>query len=75
MNSSIITSDPDILGGEPVFKGTRVPVQALFDYLQYSTVDEFLLGYPHIDRLMVNEVLALAADQLTRRRAHHEHSA
>ena len=51
----IIASDPDILGGEPVFRGTRVPVQALFDYLQYSTIDEFLVGYPHIDRLMVNE--------------------
>ena len=71
----IIASDPDILGGEPVFRGTRVPVQALFDYLQYSTIDEFLVGYPHIDRLMVNEVLALAANQLTRRRSRHEHSA
>ena len=75
MPTPIIISDPDILGGEPVFRGTRVPVQALFDYLQYSTVDEFLVGYPHIDRAMINEVLALAATRLTRRRARHEHSA
>jgi len=75
MRTSIITSDPDILGGEPVFRGTRVPVQALFDYLQYSTIDEFLVGYPHINRAMVNEVLALAATRLTRRRTRHEHSA
>ncbi|WP_460913868.1 DUF433 domain-containing protein [Spirosoma areae] len=75
MRTSIILSDPDILGGEPVFRDTRVPVQALFDYLQYSTIEEFLVGYPHINRSMVNEVLALAATRLTRRRSRHEHSA
>ena len=76
MRTNIIISDPEILGGEPVFSGTRVPVQILFDYLQYSTVDEFLLGYPHIDRSMVNQVLALAASRLTRQRnRQHEHTA
>ncbi|AQG80589.1 DUF433 domain-containing protein [Spirosoma montaniterrae] len=75
MRSSIIHRDPDILNGEPVFRGTRVPVQVLFDYLQYSTIDEFLIGYPHIDRAMVNEVLTVAANQLTRRRARHERTA
>ena len=75
MRQSIVSSDPDVLGGEPVFAGTRVPIQALFDYLQYSTLDEFLLGYPHISRSMVNEVLALDAQQLTRRRNRHAHSA
>lgn len=71
MRTSIITSDPDILAGEPVFKGTRVPVKALFDYLQHSTVDEFLIGYPHINRSMVNEVLSLAATRLTRSGSRH----
>ena len=71
---AIIVSDPYILGGEPVFRGTRVPVQALFDYLQHSTVEEFLIGYPHISRDMVNEVLSLAATRLTRRRARHAYS-
>jgi len=50
IKSNIIVSDPDILSGTPVFRGTRVPVQALFDYLRFSTVDEFQKGYPHISR-------------------------
>lgn len=64
MKPSIIHSDPDILGGVPVFRGTRVPIEILFDYLQEDTVADFLRGYPHITREMVNEVLALASNQL-----------
>jgi uncharacterized protein (DUF433 family) len=63
MKTSIIQTDPDILGGVPVFRGTRVPIEVLFDYLQEDTVEDFLQGYPHITREMVNEVLALAAQQ------------
>ena len=63
INLSIIHSDPDILGGVPVFRGTRVPIEILFDYLQEDTIEDFLRGYPHITRAMVNEVLALAALQ------------
>lgn len=55
--SNIITSDPDILGGTPVFKGRRVPVEILFEYLQHSTVEEFLKGYPQVSRSMINAVL------------------
>jgi uncharacterized protein (DUF433 family) len=66
MKTSIIVSDPDILGGTPVFRGTRVPVRALFDYLQFSTIDEFLIGYPHINRQMVNDVLADLAQRVSR---------
>jgi uncharacterized protein (DUF433 family) len=65
MKSSIIQSDPDILGGVPVFRGTRVPIEVLFDYLQEDTVADFLRGYPHITREMVNEVFALVAHQFT----------
>jgi uncharacterized protein (DUF433 family) len=65
MKSSIITSDPDILGGTPVFRGTRVPVRALFDYLQFSSIDEFLIGYPHISRQMVNEALSVIANRVS----------
>ncbi len=61
MEANIIQSDPEVLGGTPVFRGTRVPIQALFDYLESSTVEEFLIGYPHITREMVNEVINLAA--------------
>ena len=41
--SDLIVVDPEILGGKPVFKGTRVPIKTLFDYLERSyTLDEFL---------------------------------
>ena len=47
----IIHSDPDILGGTPVFIGTRVPVQALIDYLEGGhTLDEFLDDFPSVSR-------------------------
>lgn len=49
--AEIITSDPDILGGTPVFKGTRVPVKALFDYLENNyTLDEFVECFPTVTR-------------------------
>ena len=75
MRATIIVSDPDILAGEPVFNGTRMPIQALFDYLQYGTIDEFLTGYPQVSRPMVNEVIAFAASRLTRHRTRYAHPA
>jgi len=48
-SSDLITVDPDILGGTPVFKGTRVPVKTLFDYLEDNyTFDEFLECFPSV---------------------------
>ena len=71
MKASIIVSDPAILGGTPVFRGTRVPIQALFDYLRFSTVDEFLKGYPHVSRAMVNDALdAISKKVLVRKRSY-----
>ena len=50
----LITSTPDILGGTPVFRGTRVPVQTLIEYLEGSqTIDEFLNGFPTVTREQV----------------------
>jgi len=47
----IIVKDPDILSGTPVFKGTRVPFQALIDYLEGGeTLDEFLDDFPTVSR-------------------------
>jgi uncharacterized protein (DUF433 family) len=47
----IIHSDPEILGGTPVFVGTRVPVQALLDFLEGGdTIEEFLDNYPGVSR-------------------------
>jgi uncharacterized protein (DUF433 family) len=51
MAQPIVTSSPDILSGTPVFAGTRVPVQALIDYLEGGeTIDNFLEGFPTVKR-------------------------
>lgn len=48
---SVIVKDPQILGGEPVFRNTRVPFQALIDYLEGGqSLDEFLLDFPTVSR-------------------------
>ena len=59
MNTSqLITVDPEILGGTPVFKGTRVPVKTLFDYLEDNyTLDEFLECFPSVTRAMACRIL------------------
>jgi uncharacterized protein (DUF433 family) len=50
----LITSIPDVLGGTPVFRGTRVPVQTLIEYLEGGeTIDEFLEGFPTVTREQV----------------------
>lgn len=50
---NIIVKDPEILGGTPVFRGTRVPLQALFDYLEGGeTLEDFLEGFPSVSREM-----------------------
>ena len=50
-HTPIVHSDPDILGGKPVFVGTRVPVQALLDYIEGGhTLDEFLADFPTVSR-------------------------
>lgn len=47
----VITKNPNILGGTPVFRGTRVPIQALFDYLEGGeTLEDFLEGFPTVSR-------------------------
>ena len=54
MAKPIVTSSPDILSGAPVFAGTRVPVQALIDYLEGgATIDDFLTGFPTVRREQV----------------------
>jgi uncharacterized protein (DUF433 family) len=59
--SQIVHSDPDILGGTPVFVGTRVPVRSLFDYLEGGdTLSEFLRQFPSVSREQAIAVLDLA---------------
>lgn len=56
--SAQTVSDPEILGGEPVFRGTRVPVRSLFVYLEHgSTIDEFLQEFPGVHQGQVVSVL------------------
>ena len=63
--SQVLHSDPDILGGTPVFVGTRVPVQSLFDYLEGGgTLDEFLRQFPSVRREQAIAALDLARDSL-----------
>jgi uncharacterized protein (DUF433 family) len=51
MLTSVITKDPEVLGGTPVFKGTRVPFQNLLDYIEAGqTLDEFLDDFPTVTR-------------------------
>ena len=58
-------SDPEILGGTPVFTGTRVPVQILLDYLEGGdTLDEFLNGFPGVSREQAVTFLEMAKDAL-----------
>jgi len=48
---SVVHSDPEILGGTPVFRGTRVPLRNLFDYLEHGhDIDEFLDAFPSVSR-------------------------
>lgn len=64
MQSRVINVDKNILGGTPVFYGTRVPVSILFDYLEDNKMDEFLENYPTVSREQVLEVIKLASKVL-----------
>ena len=63
-----IHSDPEIMGGTPVFVGTRVPVETLLDYLEAGDpLDEFLEDFPSVSREQVVAVLELARRLLLQR--------
>ncbi|WP_449418960.1 DUF433 domain-containing protein [Phormidium nigroviride] len=64
--SRIVHSDPDILGGTPVFIGTRVPIKILLDYLEAGdSLNEFLDHFPSVSRQQAIAVLELAKEMLT----------
>ncbi|MBS0181163.1 MAG: DUF433 domain-containing protein [Nitrospira sp.] len=63
--TAVIHSDPEILGGTPVFVGTRVPARTLFDYLEGGEVlDEFLHQFPSVKREQALAALEMARDSL-----------
>jgi uncharacterized protein (DUF433 family) len=63
---SVVHSDPEILGGTPVFIGTRVPLRNLFDYLERGhSVDEFVDAFPSVSREQAIAALEAAHEVLT----------
>lgn len=64
--SNVINIDPETLGGTPVFRGTRVPIESLFDHLEEGvSLDEFLDDFPTVSREQAIEVLEMAEHVLT----------
>ena len=60
MKADVININPEILGGTPVFRGTRVPIETLFDHLESGiTIDAFLDDYPTVSKEQVIQVLEL----------------
>ena len=65
IQSPAVHSDPDILGGKPVFAGSRVPLQALLDYLESGhTLDAFLDDFPTVSRDLAVRALEQAKELL-----------
>ena len=63
--TEVISVDPEILGGTPVFVGTRVPIRSLFDYIEAGeSLDEFLRQFPSVKRKQAITALELARDAL-----------
>lgn len=51
MTDVVVSSSPEVMGGTPVFPGTRVPVQTLLEYLEAGdSIDDFLDGFPSVSR-------------------------
>ncbi len=61
----LINCDPEIMSGTPVFRGTRVPIKALFDYLEGDeTLNEFLDDFPTVERSQAVALLNLAQEMI-----------
>lgn len=68
MSEKVINRDSDILGGTPVFSGTRVPIKILFDHFAADdSLDVFLEDFPSVNRRQVIELLNMAFEQLAGR--------
>ena len=62
---SVVNIDPEVLGGTPVFMGTRVPVKSLFDYIEAGeSLDEFLRQFPSVKREQAIAALEFAHEAL-----------
>jgi uncharacterized protein (DUF433 family) len=64
-SESLITCDPQILNGTPVFKDTRVPIRTLFDYLSDGlSLEYFLESFPSVNRELATNVLRLGQERI-----------
>jgi uncharacterized protein (DUF433 family) len=65
MEKPVVSRDPDVMGGSPVFAGTRVPVQTLLDYLEGGeSIDDFLEGFPSVTREQIIAFLEQGRDRV-----------
>jgi uncharacterized protein (DUF433 family) len=65
MSHPVVSRDPEVMGGAPVFSGTRVPVQTLLDHIEAGeTIDNFLEGFPSVTRKQVIAFLEESKDRL-----------
>lgn len=65
MKQAVVSRNPEVMGGAPVFAGTRVPVQTLLDYLEAGeSIDDFLEGFPTVSRQQIIAFLEEAKDRL-----------
>lgn len=65
MNKQIITVSPEILGGTPVFTGTRVPIQTFLEYIKAGeSIDSFLEGFPSVKREQLIALLEEAEERI-----------
>jgi uncharacterized protein (DUF433 family) len=68
---SVVSRNPEVHSGDLVFAGTRVPVDTLVDYLKSGqSIDDFLEGYPSVERWQVEAFLELSADAVDHLRSH-----
>jgi len=57
-----INVDPEILGGAPVFSGTRISIKTLFDYLETSSLEDFLEGHPTVSKEQAEKVIEWSSE-------------
>lgn len=67
MNERVVSISIEVMGGTPVFRGTRVPIETLIDHLKAGdSIDDFLEGYPTVSRQQVIDFLEQAERQMER---------
>jgi uncharacterized protein (DUF433 family) len=74
--NTVVTHDKDILGGQQVFAGTRVPVESLFDHLEAgASLDEFLSDFPTVSREQAITLLDIASKVMSAKNLEHLYAA